>query len=176
MGPDLCKDQRKHCRAQLGGIFRRTPASPRAEGFFGAPQLPPGEGRQALLWNAHAGSRTRVTSMGGLYDAATLRALTLAFTGRMVLMLQVVSAMSACSMSFCMAFHSSALCTFSFFPLFSNFILSINGACSVAASYKPPMLVTRVRLPACAFPLLPRMESHAEAHATSAHGTHDLQH
>ena len=24
--------------------------------------------------NAHAGSRTRVTSMGGLYDAATLRA------------------------------------------------------------------------------------------------------
>ena len=76
MGPDLCKDQRKHCRAQLGGIFRRTPASPRAEGFFGAPQLPPGEGRQALLWNAHAGSRTRVTSMGGLYDAATLRALT----------------------------------------------------------------------------------------------------
>ena len=26
--------------------------------------------------NAHAGSRTRVTSMGGLYDTATLRALT----------------------------------------------------------------------------------------------------
>ena len=26
----------------------------------------------------------------------------------------------------------------------------ISGACSVAASYKPPMLVTRVRLPACA--------------------------
>ena len=26
--------------------------------------------------HAHAGSRTRVTSMGGLYDAATLRALT----------------------------------------------------------------------------------------------------
>ena len=25
------------------------------------------------------------------------------------------------------------------------------SACSVAASYKPPMLVTRVRLPACAF-------------------------
>ena len=25
------------------------------------------------------------------------------------------------------------------------------GACSVAVSYKPPMLVTRVRLPACAF-------------------------
>ena len=25
------------------------------------------------------------------------------------------------------------------------------GACSVAASYKPPMLVTRVRLPACAY-------------------------
>ena len=24
------------------------------------------------------------------------------------------------------------------------------GACSVAASYKPPMLVTRVQLPACA--------------------------
>ena len=52
--------------------------------------------------------------------------------------------------SFHMAFHSSALCTFSFFPPFSNFILSINGACSVAASYKPPMLVTRVRLPPCA--------------------------
>ena len=27
---------------------------------------------------------------------------------------------------------------------------SDHGACSVAASYKPPMLVTRVRLPACA--------------------------
>ena len=27
--------------------------------------------------NAHAGSRTRVTSIGGLYDAATLRALVL---------------------------------------------------------------------------------------------------
>ena len=27
------------------------------------------------------------------------------------------------------------------------------GACSVAASYKPPMLVTRVRLPACAYVL-----------------------
>ena len=27
---------------------------------------------------------------------------------------------------------------------------SEHGACSVAASYKPPMLVTRVRLPACA--------------------------
>ena len=27
------------------------------------------------------------------------------------------------------------------------------GACSVAVSYKPPMLVTRVRLPACAFSL-----------------------
>jgi hypothetical protein len=26
----------------------------------------------------------------------------------------------------------------------------VTGACSVAASYKPPMLVTRVRLPACA--------------------------
>ena len=51
--------------------------------------------------NAHAGSRTRVTSMGGLYDAATLRALTLIFAGRMLLMLQVASAMSASSMSFC---------------------------------------------------------------------------
>ena len=29
--------------------------------------------------NAHAGSRTRVTSMGGLYDTATLHALTHAF-------------------------------------------------------------------------------------------------
>ena len=28
------------------------------------------------LGSAHAGRRTRVTSMGGLYDAATLRALT----------------------------------------------------------------------------------------------------
>ena len=28
-----------------------------------------------LARSAHAGSRTRVTSMGGLYDAATLRAL-----------------------------------------------------------------------------------------------------
>ena len=27
-----------------------------------------------LATNAHAGSRTRVTSMGGLYDAATLHA------------------------------------------------------------------------------------------------------
>ena len=34
------------------------------------------EGHCCLLTvNAHAGSRTRVTSMGGLYDAATLRAL-----------------------------------------------------------------------------------------------------
>ena len=31
-------------------------------------------GRKKVV-NAHAGSRTRVTSMGGLYDAATLRAL-----------------------------------------------------------------------------------------------------
>ena len=30
--------------------------------------------RQRFLKNAHAGSRTRVTSMGGLYDTATLRA------------------------------------------------------------------------------------------------------
>ena len=30
---------------------------------------------QLKRWHAHAGSRTRVTSMGGLYDAATLRAL-----------------------------------------------------------------------------------------------------
>ena len=29
-------------------------------------------------------------------------------------------------------------------------LFSIRGACSVAASYKPPMLVTRVQLPACA--------------------------
>ena len=29
----------------------------------------------ATALNAHAGSRTRVTSMGGLYDAATLHAL-----------------------------------------------------------------------------------------------------
>ena len=28
---------------------------------------------------------------------------------------------------------------------------SITGACSVAATYKPPMLVPRVRLPACAY-------------------------
>ena len=27
----------------------------------------------------------------------------------------------------------------------------VHGACSVAASYKPPMLVTQARLPACAF-------------------------
>ena len=32
--------------------------------------------------SAHAGSRTRVTSMGGLYDAATLRALTFAWARR----------------------------------------------------------------------------------------------
>ena len=31
--------------------------------------------RQRFLNNAHAGSRTRVTSMGGLYDTATLHAL-----------------------------------------------------------------------------------------------------
>ena len=34
------------------------------------------EPEQRKQRNAHAGSRTRVTSMGGLYDAATLRALT----------------------------------------------------------------------------------------------------
>ena len=39
--------------------------------------------------------------MGGLYDAAALRALTLIFAGRMLLMLQVASTMSASSMSFC---------------------------------------------------------------------------
>ena len=39
-----------------------------------------------------------------------------------------------------------------FHRVFENhsFNCSTNGACSVAASYKPPMLVTRVRLPACA--------------------------
>ena len=31
--------------------------------------------KQNVQKTAHAGSRTRVTSMGGLYDAATLRAL-----------------------------------------------------------------------------------------------------
>ena len=31
--------------------------------------------------------------------------------------------------------------------------VTCKGACSVAASYKPPMLVTRVRLPACALML-----------------------
>ena len=56
--------------------------------------------------NAHAGSRTRVTSMGGLYDAATLRALTFSFAGRMIFTLQVLRAMRACSMSFCLASHS----------------------------------------------------------------------
>ena len=30
-------------------------------------------------------------------------------------------------------------------------VLVSTGACSVAVSYKPPMLVTRVRLPACAY-------------------------
>ena len=30
---------------------------------------------ESTLCDAHAGSRTRVTSMGGLYDTATLRAL-----------------------------------------------------------------------------------------------------
>ena len=33
-----------------------------------------GDQKSAALQIAHAGSRTRVTSMGGLYDAATLRA------------------------------------------------------------------------------------------------------
>ena len=33
--------------------------------------------------------------------------------------------------------------------------LDIRGARSVAASYKPPMLVTRARLPACAFGATP---------------------
>ena len=32
----------------------------------------------------------------------------------------------------------------------------VHGACSVAVSYKPPMLVTRARLPACAFVRLPK--------------------
>ena len=36
---------------------------------------------EGLIENAHAGSRTRVTSMGGLYDAATLRARVRAVSG-----------------------------------------------------------------------------------------------
>ena len=38
----------------------------------------------------------------------------------------------------------------------AEFQRACQGACSVAASYKPPMLVTRVRLPACAFSLFNR--------------------
>ena len=34
--------------------------------------------------SAHAGSRTRVTSMGGLYDAATLHALCHSITDRLL--------------------------------------------------------------------------------------------
>ena len=34
--------------------------------------------------------------------------------------------------------------------IFCKFHPGLRSACSVAASYKPPMLVTRVRLPACA--------------------------
>ena len=45
-----------------------------------------------------------------------------------------------------------------FFPL-SRFLLHnlerSRSACSVAVSYKPPMLVTRVRIPACALLCLP---------------------
>ena len=37
------------------------------------------------------------------------------------------------------------------------------SACSVAVSYKPPMLVTRVRIPACAFLNLTRCSSHKSA-------------
>ena len=36
---------------------------------------------QLKRWHAHTGSRTRVTSMGGLYDAATLRALLVSLRG-----------------------------------------------------------------------------------------------
>ena len=39
-------------------------------------------------------------------------------------------------------------------------LFSIRGACSVAASYKAPMLVTRVRLPACAFADCPVLLNH----------------
>ena len=42
-----------------------------------APSTSDGMTRAKLRTNAHAGSRTRVTSMGGLYDAATLHALML---------------------------------------------------------------------------------------------------
>ena len=35
-------------------------------------------------------------------------------------------------------------------PTVLNAGTTVHGACSVAVSYKPPMLVARVRLPACA--------------------------
>ena len=44
--------------------------------ILNSPGRPLGKPNTGLcIENAHAGSRTRVTSMGGLYDAATLRAL-----------------------------------------------------------------------------------------------------
>jgi hypothetical protein len=39
---------------------------------------------ETVTRNAHAGSRTRVTSMGGLYDAATLHALLLSLYARVL--------------------------------------------------------------------------------------------
>ena len=44
-----------------------------------------GEAALCVKKSAHAGSRTRVTSMGGLYDAATLRALMINRCSRMLM-------------------------------------------------------------------------------------------
>ena len=54
--------------------------------------------------------------------------------------------------SFHMALHHAAAILLPSFALqFPIFILSKDGACSVAASYKLPMIVAPVRLPACAY-------------------------
>ena len=44
-------------------------------GLWSCADKPPWEAQPAAQKHAHAGSRTRVTSMGGLYDTVTLRAL-----------------------------------------------------------------------------------------------------
>ena len=63
-----------------------------------------------------------------------------------VTVLQQIEHVEACHMMSNSSFFAICALTLSAIPRST----SIRSACSVAASYKPPMLVTRVRLPACA--------------------------
>ena len=72
MSSILSAREERHCK-QTGSlaVFAGTSATNMKE-FAATQRCTRGEG--FAVNNAHAGSRTRVTSMGGLYDAATLHA------------------------------------------------------------------------------------------------------